>query len=161
MITLLLALGLGIGVGVADIVLDTISSRLIVTDQPGLSEPPWFLGLMGSIGAGIVEETCFRLGVMSTVVWLLAKLLEKNKASPAVIWSVIILAGVLFGAAHIPRLMGLVPDATKLMMLLVVLGNLINGAAFGWLFWRKGLIAAITAHIAQDILTHVLLPLLA
>jgi membrane protease YdiL (CAAX protease family) len=35
------------------------------------------------------------------------------------------------------------------------------GVVFGWLYWRKGLIAAMTAHISQDVVTHVLFPLAA
>lgn len=46
------------------------------------------------------------------------------------------------------------------IIVMVLVGNGVIALIFGWLYWRKGLVAAMTAPTAQDIVTHVLLPLL-
>jgi hypothetical protein len=38
--------------------------------------------------------------------------------------------------------------------------NLIPGILFGALFWKRGLLAAMTAHFSADVLMHGMLPLL-
>ena len=36
-----------------------------------------------------------------------------------------------------------------------MLGNMLVAMAFGWLYWRRSLIAAIVAHFAVDVMLHV------
>ena len=55
------------------------------------------------------------------------------------------------------------PNAFKALgsgALLDGLGNGIPGVIFGWLYWRRGLVAAMTAEAAADVLTKAVLPLL-
>jgi len=59
---------------------------------------------------------------------------------------------------HLPKASGLVA-LTGPLIAYVLLGNGVVGLFFGWLYWRKGLIAAMTAHATQDIITHVVGPL--
>jgi hypothetical protein len=33
--------------------------------------------------------------------------------------------------------------------------------AFGWLYWKRGLVAAVTAYFAFDIVLHVITPAIA
>ncbi|MCB0745794.1 MAG: CPBP family intramembrane metalloprotease [Ignavibacteriae bacterium] len=37
-----------------------------------------------------------------------------------------------------------------------MVGNLITGSVFGWIFWKRGLLIAILSHILSDIVFHVI-----
>jgi hypothetical protein len=131
-----------------------------IGDQPdGYVEPPSWAGILGSVGAGVREEVLVRLGVMTTIVWVLAKLTRQRVPGPATMWSGIVLASVLFGLGHLPEASALV-GLTGPLIGTILIGNGVVGLFFGWLYWRKGLIAAMTAHITQDIITHVIRPLI-
>lgn len=95
---------------------------------------------------------------MTTIVWVLAKLTRHRDPRAATTWSGIVLASLLFGLMHLPKASGLVA-LTGPLIAYVLLGNGVVGLFFGWLYWRKGLIAAMTAHATQDIITHVVRPL--
>ena len=47
-----------------------------------------------------------------------------------------------------------------LLFLSTLLGNGIGGMVFGWLYWKRGLIAAVTAHFAADIVLYVMAPVI-
>jgi membrane protease YdiL (CAAX protease family) len=38
--------------------------------------------------------------------------------------------------------------------------NGIGGIVFGWLYWKRGLLAAMLAHFSADVVLHVVVPLL-
>ncbi|MGI8550559.1 MAG: CPBP family glutamic-type intramembrane protease [Dehalococcoidia bacterium] len=106
--------------------------------------PPSWTGCRAAIGAAIREEIWFRLGVMTTMIWLGFKLFRRH-AQGAVIWTAIVLAALLFGAIHPPQtfpLFGRSPAAARF----VLLGNGLAGAVFGWLYWRRGLASAMLAR---------------
>jgi membrane protease YdiL (CAAX protease family) len=227
-------------------------------DQAGrVVQPAWWVGLLASLGAGVREEVWFRLGVVTTIVWVLAKLTRRRAAGPAMIWAGIVLASLLFGAMHLQqatelaggtgagcdlRLMSSVNDVSGIptvgknliivaavdkvlhfrvfdpdgkvvvdideksltakvrqiedlrkqlaalwpphelsgnekdrliiavtsvvghtpgaVIAFVLLGNGGIALIFGWLYWRKGLIAAMTAHTTQDVITKAIIPLI-
>ncbi len=118
--------------------------------------PAVWKGLLASAYGGVFEEVLLRLFVMTGLVWLLARLAPKRPAW--VFWGAIVLAALLFGAAHLPtaaQLMELSPAVVGR----VVLYNAVGGLAFGWLYWKRGLEHAILAHFCADLVLHVLLPL--
>jgi membrane protease YdiL (CAAX protease family) len=125
----------------------------------GLVLPPWYLALPASFGAGIREEVWLRLGFMTAVVRALARLRRRGSPGTATLWSGIILASLLFGALHLPQAFRMA-GASGLLMASVLLGGIAIGVVFGWLYWRKGLIAAMLAHATQDVITKVVFPLL-
>jgi hypothetical protein len=94
---------------------------------------------------GIVEEVLFRWGVMTLLVWLGALLL--GSATPALMWAVIVVSGLLFGIGHLPsyRLAGC--QVTPLFLALMIVLNLWATLICGWLFWQYGLLAAMIAHM--------------
>ncbi len=104
------------------------------------------LGL-GLLYGGITEELLLRWGIMSLLVWLGWKIFNRSagKPAPALIWTCNIIAAVLFGLGHLPALAAIAPLTTVLVLRTVFL-NAIGGVAFGWLFWRHSLEAAMTAH---------------
>ena len=62
--------------------------------------PVWWKGLSASFYGGIVEETISRLFLVSVLVWLAARICRPG---PAVHWAAIVIAALLFGAAHQPN----------------------------------------------------------
>lgn len=124
------------------------------------SQPAAWKGLLASFYGGIAEEIQLRLLVMSFFVWVghfISKTTE-GKPTAAVIWVANILAALLFGLGHLPTTALLVP-LTPLVILRAVVLNGLLGIAFGWLYWKHGLEAAMISHFSADIVLHVLLAL--
>jgi membrane protease YdiL (CAAX protease family) len=82
----------------------------------------------------------------------------EGKPTNAVFWIANILAAVLFGLGHLPTLSTLVPLTARMIVRTVVLNGLL-GMIFGWLYWKRGLEAAMISHFSADIVLHVLLAL--
>ncbi len=72
-----------------------------------------------------------------------------------VAWPANVLAALVFGLMHLPQL-GRIAAPTPTAIAAVLLGNGIVGVAFGWLYWRRSLVAAILAHFAADVMLHVM-----
>jgi len=116
-------------------------------------------GLLASLYGGIGEEVLLRLFVMTLLVWLFARR-RRRPPGPVLYWSAIALAALLFGAGHLPAAAGLWP-LTAIVVLRTLVLNGVAGLAFGWLYWRRGLEAAMCAHFCADLVLHVASPLLA
>jgi membrane protease YdiL (CAAX protease family) len=124
------------------------------------SPPAAWKGFLASFYGGIAEEILLRLFMMSFFVWLghfISKTVE-GKPTAAVIWIANILAAILFGLGHLPALVPLVPLTPLVIARAVVLNGLL-GIVFGWLYWKRGLEAAMISHFSADLILHVLLAL--
>jgi membrane protease YdiL (CAAX protease family) len=124
------------------------------------SQPAAWKGLLASFYGGIAEEIQLRLFVMSFFAWL-GRFISKTpegKPTSAVFWIADILAALLFGLGHLPSMASLVPLTPLVIARTVVLNGLL-GIIFGWLYWRRGLEAAIISHFSADLILHVLLAL--
>ncbi|MCL2739688.1 MAG: CPBP family intramembrane metalloprotease [Oscillospiraceae bacterium] len=123
--------------------------------------PAW-AGLLASFYGGIAEEVLMRLFIMSLLVWIILAISRKRGASEPPAWSVwaaIGIAAILFGLGHLPFTASMV-EIDWLVIARAVLLNGVGGIIFGWLFWKRGLVAAIIAHFSADIVLHVLLPII-
>jgi len=98
---------------------------------------------------GITEELLMRWGVMTFLVWLMWRLIQRGvgQVHSGVYLTAILLSTILFSLAHLPLAMSLYRDLTLLIGSYVFLLNALPGFIAGWLFWRYGLEAAIIAHI--------------
>jgi hypothetical protein len=123
-----------------------------------LKLPPWWSCLLASIGAGIREEVWLRLGLMTFFVWAITKLARRTAPAVGAIWAANVTASLVFGAIHLPQAFALLGTGAGLVAF-VLIGNGVPGLVFGWLFWRRGLIAAMVSHAAFDIVTKVIIPL--
>jgi len=124
------------------------------------AQPAAWKGFLASFYGGIAEEIQLRLLVMSFFAWLgrfISKTTE-GKPTNAVFWIANILAAVLFGLGHLPAMSLLVPLTPLVIARTVILNGLI-GIVFGWLYWKRGLEAAMISHFSADIVLHVLLAL--
>ena len=154
---------------VLSVILGIMSAAAIIASAEGLhafmpspdegfKSPAPLASFLGSIGAGIREEMWLRFGLMTLATWFGAKLWGQNPARPPVIWLANIFAGFIFGAIHLPQAQGII-GLTVPLVAFVLLGNGLTGIVFGWLYWRKGLIAAMISHAFADIVLKVVYPL--
>jgi hypothetical protein len=98
---------------------------------------------------GITEELLLRYGLMSLVLWLVLKLIPTRVNTAA--WVSIAISTGLFALGHMPAVYSAVPDPSASLFAYVMLGNTIGGLIFGWLYWKKGLEAAMLAHIMAHV----------
>ena len=122
----------------------TVSSMPEAAEKLGALQLPIVTKLLYG---GIVEELLLRWGLMSFFAWAIWRLAGRPSGPPAwCIWSAILFAAILFAAGHLPLLYLLLPAPPAELLLLVLAGNAVPGILFGWLFWRRGLEAAMIAH---------------
>ncbi|PLX00106.1 MAG: hypothetical protein C0591_01775 [Marinilabiliales bacterium] len=62
---------------------------------------------------------------------------------------------LFFGLIHLP-LSKFFVELTLFTIGVTMIGNLITGSTFGWIFWKRGLLLAIALHIAFDIVFHII-----
>jgi hypothetical protein len=107
---------------------------------------------------GLTEEIVARWGVMTLVGWLAWRLLGRpGRPVAGAYWVGIMTAALVFALAHLPFLYGIAGDPPLWLILSALAANGLAGAVFGWLFWRRGLEAAMLAHA----LAHVVAALIA
>lgn len=158
---LVLGTVLGIATGVFDLVLaQALDGFQFRQGGPAAftMPPPWEC-LLASVGAAIREEVWLRLGFLTVLAYLGTKLCGRNRVPAAVFWSANVLAALLFGAMHLPQTHALIGLSAPLVAY-VLIGNGVPGLVFGWLFWRRGLLAAMVAHFWLDIVLKIIAPLL-
>jgi hypothetical protein len=156
--------------------------------HPNLTMPPAGEGLLASVGAGIREEIWLRLGFMTLLVWLgaitIRAFTKREPEAPklaalhpefaseyvpftkreweipaSIVWVGNLLAALLFAAVHIPQASALL-GLTGPLLVFILVGNGVPGLVFGWLYWRRGLYAAMLAHFGLDLVLKVFVPLL-
>lgn len=111
-------------------------------------------GLLASLGAAVGEEVWSRLGVMTLLAWLMLRLRRRSVLTSRVAWSANILAAVAFGLMHLPSV-AQNDGFTALSVAGTVLGNSVVGTFYGWLYWRRSLLAAMMGHFSVDLVLHV------
>ncbi len=94
--------------------------------------------------SGVGEELVYRLGISTLVAWAAHRLLGRQRppARPAAQWIGIAVAAWLFGLAHVGNL----PDVAHPVARAVTI-NGVAGLALGWLYWWRGLEAAVLTHM--------------
>ena len=102
---------------------------------------------------GIVEELLLRWGLMSLFVWIAWRIGGSAQPVPVwALWSGIIASSLLFAVGHLPVLYFLLPGPPEWFVGMALAANFIPGILFGWLFWRRGLEAAMIAHAFAHLL---------
>lgn len=156
------SIGMGILSGVAIILLSLLFPGLSIDFLRAEVAVGAWKGLLASFYGGIGEEILFRLFVVTLFVWIFTKIKRSpmGQSSGVMVWTAIISSSILFGLGHL----GITSDltaVTPVVVLRAVLLNGVPGVIFGWLYWKKGLEAAIIAHFSADIVIHVITPLIA
>jgi membrane protease YdiL (CAAX protease family) len=90
---------------------------------------------------------------MTLLVWLAWRLLQKGKGKPRAVWfaSAIIISSVVFGIGHLPIIAALAVNVTVGIVGYIVVANALFGFIAGCLYWKRGLEAAIIAHMVTHI----------
>jgi len=152
-----LAQGTAIGFGVALLLGGLDAALPSMKPIVEIELPSWWQGLLASFGAGVREEIWFRWGILTAVTRALVAVKRSESAANWMFWTANVVAALLFGAIHIPQAYSFV-EVTPAAVAMVVGGNAVAGLGFGWVYRRKGLEAAMAAHMATDIVLHVILP---
>lgn len=101
--------------------------------------------------SAVTEELKFRLILATLVAWIVLLALSRlGRPSPSLaIWVSILVSAFFFGLAHVGNL----PDVPHPYLRAVTLNGL-SGIVLGWLYWKRGLEAAIAAHLAADVFIY-------
>jgi hypothetical protein len=150
------AVPVGLAVGVALVGIDILGFvRAGGPLDPGTVSLATVLGSapLRFLYGGITEEILLRWGLMTLLVWVAWRIRGRPaRPSTASVWAAILVSAVLFGAGHLPAAAaggGLSAVGVGRIVLL----NAIAGVAYGWLYWRWSLEAAMVGHAS----THVVI----
>lgn len=129
-----------------------VAARLL--GQLGLHQtpPPLWLGVVGALAGAVREEIIYRMGLMTLLAWLGMRLLRQSSVSAGLAWAANILTSLIFGAQHLASdgaaVSGHVSPAG--FVALVITYHAAAGLVFGWLYWRRGALAAMLGHFGAD-----------
>lgn len=161
---------LGLALGGLDLLLAPVLGAQWRAFAAATAAAPALPGLFaGILYGGLAEEIVLRWGLMSLVAWLLLGVSragartagmhvdarERALPGPRIGWIATAVAALAFAAGHLPAL-AIALDPTPAVVARTLALNSLAGLLYGWLFWRRGLEAAMAAHAA----THVGLALL-
>jgi membrane protease YdiL (CAAX protease family) len=96
-----------------------------------------------SLGAGVYEETVFRLGLMTGIFLLLEKVLGLGRWVALAV--ALLVSSVLFSAMHH------IPPYGDPLRLGVFLFRVLAGAFFGLIYWFRGFAVAVYTHALYDV----------
>ncbi len=139
---------LAVNLGMAS--LDPSIRRLLVERFADI--PTW----VSSFAAPVVEETVFRLFIMSVVALLVARFVHDPRV---VFWTALAVSALVFGLVHVLRPL---PQSLALSWIYsagVTVKSGLGGVLLGWVFWRWGLGYAIACHCAANSVHWLLEPL--
>jgi membrane protease YdiL (CAAX protease family) len=97
---------------------------------------------------GVTEEILMRWGLMSALIWLPWRFLQRRNGPPRTAYVVggVVVAALLFGLGHLPAVVAMGAELNPTVVAHILVGNTLPGILFGVLYWRWGLEAAILAH---------------
>ncbi len=130
-----------------------VRSRLDANTLQVIESQRMDLGLSGRLlYGGIVEEILARWGLMTLFIWLGSLIV--GEVTAVIVWSSIILAGILFGLGHMPAILAAGAKKTAVLYIAAIGLNLWVSLIFGWLFWQHGLVAAILSHMLLHLIWY-------
>lgn len=156
--SLFLAIGLGSWCGFFVTLSDQAFYSALPIEIREVALPGPLPGLLAAFGAGINEEIWFRLGVLTGLVGIGRWALKQSQTSRVLFWTANGVAALLFGTAHLPQFALIASELPLTFIGVVLFQNSIAGVIFGWLYWRRGLLAAMVAHVTADIVIYVIVP---
>jgi hypothetical protein len=123
-----------------------------------LSSPPIEQRILYSFYAGIVEEIILRFFLVTLLVWISWKIKKTPEGFPTTtgFWLSILLVSTIYGIGYFFSLTP-VTDYNAILSLATIALAIISGSVFGWLYWKKGLEAAIIANLSASLVVFVIL----
>jgi hypothetical protein len=103
---------------------------------------------------GVTEEVLMRWGLMTFLIWLPWRFLQKKVGRPRLAYVIggIVMAALLFGAGHLPATAAMGVNLTAPVLAYIIAGNTVPALLFGYLYWRHGLEAAIIGHALAHVI---------
>ncbi len=153
--------GVALGVAVAAVLglllipaVPDLRSRFVTE----LAMPAWKRWII-VFDAAVLEETLFRLLILSSVAWVIRRLARSPQGPPGgtTAWAANVVAALTFALAHVPQWLAISPG-NRAVLAAVMATNTIAGLVFGRLFLRRGIETAMAAHLGADIVVHVAAP---
>lgn len=122
-----------------------------------LGSQPLHIRLLIVVYSGVTEELIYRLFVATLVAWITHRVVFRlsRHAKPLAQWTGVFVAAFLFGLAHVGNL----PDIAHPVLRAVTI-NGIAAIVLGWLYWWRGLEAAIFTHMVAITVLYIGVPLL-
>jgi len=123
----------------------------------------WWRSGLASLWAPWAEEIFDRLFLLSLLAWLGMKLFRvsaNGRGRWITLWIANFATALFFGWYHISNEELFVNPVPVIVALRTVLIVLPAGLAFGWIYIRRGLEAAILSHFIIDVIVHVVRPLI-
>lgn len=123
----------------------------------------WWRSGLASFWAPWAEETFDRLFLLSLLAWLLVKLFrvsDNGRGRWIALWAANVATALFFGWYHIDNEALFVDPVPLIVASRTILIILPAGLAFGWVYIRHGLEAAILSHFIIDVIVHVVRPII-
>lgn len=122
----------------------------------------WWRSGLASLWAPWAEEVFDRLFLLSLLAWMVMKLFRvpgEGSGRWIALWIANLATALFFGWYHISNEELFVNPVPFIVALRTVLIILPAGLAFGWIYIRRGLEAAILSHFFIDVIVHVVRPI--
>ncbi|HEX4899712.1 MAG TPA: CPBP family glutamic-type intramembrane protease, partial [Pyrinomonadaceae bacterium] len=102
---------------------------------------------------GITEELLLRWGLLTLLVWAAWRVFQRGRRQPGSVCFVgaILISSIVFGVGHLPIAVAIGGQLTLPVAVYIITANSVFGLIAGYLYWRKGLEAAITAHMLAHV----------
>ena len=123
----------------------------------------WWRSGLASLWAPWAEEIFDRLFLLSLLAWLGIKLFRVSANGHGrwiALWIANLATALFFGWYHISNEELFIDPVPLIVGLRTVLIVLPAGLAFGWIYIRRGLEAAILSHFIIDVIVHVVRPII-
>jgi hypothetical protein len=147
----------GVIAGVAIVLMWVVAKPFLTADFVSRAEA--FNKLMPAttrfLYGGLTEEILLRWGLMTLLVWLTWRLLQKGRGHPknTIFIFGIFISAIIFGIGHLPIASALSGGLNLPLVAYVISANSVFGILAGFLYWKRGLESAMIAHM----FTHVVL----
>jgi membrane protease YdiL (CAAX protease family) len=149
---------IGVAVGIAMVAIEALVflPYLPPSMESLFTIPLWKRLLGGIVYGGITEELFMRLFLMSSLASIASRWWKAPNGRPAAgaFWIAILVVAVLFGLGHLPATSAVTPLTTAIVVRALVL-NGVAGIAFGYLFWKRGLEAAMAGHMGAHLVLQI------
>lgn len=139
------------------LIIFTFEKFIFFSSAISVLHPPFWAGLLASVYGAINEEVLLRLFLFTFIYFLFGKLFKNYKNNRLTfLWITNIIVALIFGLGHLPAALQIAPGNFFEVFRILFL-NGIAGIVFGYLYFSRGLFAAMVSHFACDLILHVFL----
>lgn len=150
----------GVAVGALLIYMSTITPHELLASASALTNIKPLLKILTQVlYGGITEEILLRWGMMTLLLWLLWRVIQRNQNTPStlLVWIAIVGSAVLFALGHLPAAQMLAGHLTAHIVIYIIAGNTLAGIVFGFLYKRFGLESAMLAHAVAHLTATIII----